>query len=61
MVKCKANHVSNESVEKIQRMLESVKSYIGSFEVQSIYSEGYEQERFEDLSDFEIKTSQLFA
>ena len=60
-MKCKANHVSNESVEKIQRMLESVKSYIGSFEVQPIYLEGYEQERFENLSDSEIKISQLVA
>jgi len=33
LVKCKANHVSDEAVEVIQRVLESVKRYVESFEV----------------------------
>jgi len=42
LVKCKANHISDASVEQIQRMLEGIKRYIESFEVQDIYIEGYE-------------------
>jgi len=60
LVKCKANHVSDETVEVIQRVLGSVKRYVESFEVpQSIYLEGYEQERFENLNDSEIKRSSI--
>ena len=33
LVKCKANHVSDEAVEVIQRVLGSVKRYVESFEV----------------------------
>jgi len=58
-VKCKANHVSDEAVEQIERMLGGVQRYVESFEVQSIYLEGYEQERFENLNDSEIKRSQI--
>jgi len=47
--------VSDEAVEQIERMLGSIGKYIESFEVQSIYEEGYEQERFENLNDSEIK------
>jgi len=34
LVKCKANHVSDEAVEVIQRVLGNVKRYIESFEVE---------------------------
>jgi len=46
-VKCKANHVTDEAVEVIQRVLGNVKRYI----------EGYEQERFGNLNDVEVKRS----
>jgi hypothetical protein len=59
LVKCKANHVSEEAVEVIERVLGSVKRCIESCEVQSIYVEGYEQERFEGLNDSEIRRSQI--
>ena len=47
--------MSEEAVEQIERMLGSIGRYIESFEVQSIYQEGYKQEGFENLSDSEIK------
>jgi len=59
LVKCKANHVSEEAVEVIERVLGSVKRCIESCEVQSIYVQGYEQERFEGLNDSEIRRSQI--
>ena len=40
-------------------MLGSVKRYVESFEVESVYLEGYEQERFENLNDSEIKRSSI--
>ena len=49
--------MSDEAVEVIQRVLGSVKRYVESFEVESVYLEGYEQERFENLNDSEIKRS----
>ena len=61
LVKCKANHVSDEAIEQIQRMLGSIRRYIESFEVQSIYLDGYEQEKYENLNDSEIKRSQIVA
>jgi len=61
LVKCKANHVSDEAIGQIQRMLESIRRYIESFEVQSIYLDGYEQEKYENLNDSEIKRSQMVA
>jgi len=61
LVKCKANHVSDEAIEQIQRMLGSIRRYIESFEVQSIYLDGYEQEKYENLNDSEIKKSQMIA
>ena len=61
LVKCKANHVSDEAIEQIQRMLGSIRRYIESFEVQSIYLNGYEQEKYENLNDSEIKRSQMIA
>ena len=61
LVKCKANHVSDEAIEQIQRMLGSIRRYIESFEVQSIYLDGYEQEKYENLNDSEIKRSQMIA
>ena len=61
LVKCKANHVSDEAIEQIQRMLGSIRRYIESFEVQSIYLDGYEQEKYENLNDSEIKRSQMVA
>ena len=60
-MKCKANHVSDEAIEQIERMLGGVQRYVESFEVQSIYLDGYEQERYEDLNDSEIKRSQIVA
>jgi len=60
-VKCKANHVSDEAIEQIQRMLGSIRRYIESFEVQSIYLDSYEQEKYENLNDSEIKRSQMVA
>ena len=61
LVKCKANHVSDEAIEQIQRMLGSIRRYIESFEVQSIYLDSYEQEKYENLNDSEIKRSQMVA
>ena len=61
LVKCKANHVSDEAIEQIERMLGSIRRYIESFEVQSIYLDGYEQEKYENLNDSEIKKSQMIA
>ena len=61
LVKCKANHVSDEAIEQIQRMLGSIRRYIESFEVQSIYLDSYEQEKYENLNDSEIKRSQIVA
>ena len=61
LVKCKANHVSDEAIEQIKRMLGSIRRYIESFEVQSIYLDGYEQEKYENLNDSEIKKSQMIA
>ena len=40
-------------------MLGSVKRFVESFEVESVYLEGYEQERFENLNDSEIKRSSI--
>ena len=51
--------MSEEAVEVIQRVLGSVKRYVESFEVESVYLEGYEQERFENLNDSEIKRSSI--
>ena len=51
--------MSDEAVEVIQRVLGSVKRYVESFEVESVYLEGYEQERFENLNDSEIKRSSI--
>jgi len=42
-------------------MLGSIRRYIESFEVQSIYLDGYEQEKYENLNDSEIKKSQMIA
>ena len=51
--------MSDEAVEVIQRVLGSVKRYVESFEVESVYLEGYEQESFENLNDSEIKRSSI--
>ena len=51
--------MSDEAVEVIQRVLGIVKRYVESFEVESVYLEGYEQERFENLNDSEIKKSSI--
>ena len=61
LVKCKANHASEEAIAQIQRMLGSISRYVESFEVQQpgIYLEGYEQEKYEDLTDSEIRRSQV--
>jgi len=63
LVKCKANHASEEAIAQIQRMLGSISRYVESFEVQQpgIYLEGYEQEKYEDLTDSEIRRSQVVA
>ena len=54
--------MSDEAIEQIQRMLGSIRRYIESFEVQSgIYLDGYEQEKYENLNDSEIKRSQMVA
>ena len=62
LVKCKANHASEEAIGQIERMLESIRRYVESFEVQQqsgIYLDGYEQEKYEDLNDSEIRRSQM--
>ena len=63
LVKCKANHASEEAIAQIQRMLGSISRYVESFEVQQsgIYLEGYEQERFEGLNDSERRRLQVVA
>ena len=53
--------MSDEAVEQIETMLGGVQRYVESFEVHSIYINGYEQEKFEDLNDSEIKRSQIVA
>jgi len=42
LLKNKANHASDEMLEKSQALLEGVSRYIVSFEVDSIYKEGFE-------------------
>ena len=42
LLKNKANHESEEMLEKSQALLEGVSRYITSFEVDSIYKEGFE-------------------
>jgi len=42
LLKNKANHVSEEMIEKSQALLEGVSRYIASFEVDSICKEGFE-------------------
>ena len=61
LVKCKANHASEEAIGQIERMLGSIRRYVESFEVQQsgIYLDGYEQEKYEDLNDSEIRRSQM--
>ena len=63
LVKCKANHASEEAIAQIQRMLGNISRYVESFEVQQpgIYLEGYEQEKYEGLNDSEIRRSQVVA
>jgi len=63
LVKCKANHASEEAIALIERMLGSISRYVESFEVQhpGIYLEGYEQEKYEGLNDSEIRRSQVVA
>jgi len=38
-------------------LLEGVSRYIASFEVDSIYKEGFEEEEFEGMTDSEIRTA----
>ena len=38
----KTNHLSEEMIKKLQDMLEGMSRYIASFEVDSIYKEGFE-------------------
>ena len=42
LLRNKANHASEEMIEKCQALLEGVSRYISSFEVDSIYKEGFE-------------------
>jgi len=42
LLKNKANHASEEMIEKSQALLEGVSRYIASFEVNWIYKEGFE-------------------
>ena len=51
----KTNHLSEEMIKKLQDMLEGMSRYIASFEVDSIYKEGFEQEEFGVMSDSEIR------
>lgn len=40
----KSNHASEELIVQAQAMLEGVSRYIGTFEVDSIYKDGYNKE-----------------
>jgi len=44
LIENKSNYVSKEMIEKTQAMLEGVSRYVGTFEVGSIYKDGFEQE-----------------
>jgi len=44
LLKNKANHASEETIEKCQAMLEGVSRYVSTFEVDSIHRDGFEQE-----------------
>jgi len=44
LLKNKANHASEELIEKCQAMLEGVSKYVATFEVGSIHKDGFEQE-----------------
>ena len=55
LLRNKANHTSEEMIEKCQALLEGVSRYVASFEVESIHKDGLEKEQFEGMSDSEIK------
>ena len=55
LLRNKANHISEELIEKSQALLEGVSRYVGSFEIESIYKDGFEMEKFEGMGDSEIK------
>jgi len=44
LLRNKANHASEEMIAKAQAMLEGVGRYVSTFEVDSIYKDGYDQE-----------------
>jgi len=55
LLRNKANHASEEMIEKSQALLEGVSRYVASFEVESIHKDGFEMEQFEGMGNIEIK------
>jgi len=43
LIKCKANHTSDDAVSRIERMFEGVKRYVETFKIESLHKVGYEQ------------------
>jgi len=44
LIKCKANHTSDDALSSFERMFEGVKRYVESFKIETLHKEGYEQE-----------------
>jgi len=55
LINCKANHTSVGAVSTMERMLEGVKRYVDTFEMEALHKEGYEQEQFSEFNDSEVK------
>ena len=55
LLRNKANHASEEMIVKSQAMIEGVSRYLGTYEVDSIHKDGYDQEKFEGMGDSEIR------
>ena len=55
LIRCKANHTSDSTVSSIEKMLEGVKRYIETFEIEALHKEGYGQEQFCEFNDSEVK------
>ena len=55
LVRSKANHTRDSVASSMETMLEGIKRYIETFEIESLHKEGYEQEQFNDFNDSEIK------
>jgi len=41
LIKCNANHTRDSTVSCIEKMLEGVKIYVETFEIEGLHKEGY--------------------